>query len=91
MHSTLIQLTWIFCPGHDGVKGIEQADRLVGEASTQGVLRWDKSDFLMAVTAISNREETLACEYDQHIIRQRTRSLTRRGDDKHVKRKTPNS
>jgi len=35
----LRKLLWVYCPGHAGVKGIDQADRLVGKATlTSGSL-----------------------------------------------------
>jgi hypothetical protein len=43
------RLTWIKCPGHDGVQGNEQNDQFAGGASVQGVLRLDKSYLLTAV------------------------------------------
>jgi hypothetical protein len=75
MHSRIDRLTWIYCPGHAGVQGNEQADRLAGKAPIEGVLKWDKSDLPMAVRDFSNREETLACENDPHIIRLRERGV----------------
>jgi hypothetical protein len=54
-----------------GVQGNEQADRLAGGAPIEGVLKRDKSDLLIAVRDVSNREETLAWENDPHIIRLR--------------------
>jgi hypothetical protein len=71
MHSRIDQLTWIYCPGHAGVQGNEQADRLASGASIQCVHRWDKSDLLMSGRDASNREEMLAWENDPHIIRLR--------------------
>jgi hypothetical protein len=68
IYSKIDRLTWIYCPGHAGVQRNEQADRLAGRAPIEGVLKWDKSDLLMAVRDVSNREDTLACENDPHII-----------------------
>lgn len=39
-------LTWISCPGHAGVRGNEQADRMDGKASFHGVLRPGKTGIL---------------------------------------------
>jgi hypothetical protein len=64
-------LSGIYCPGHAGVQGNEQVDRLAGRATIEGVLKWDKSDLLVAVRDVSNREEMLVCENDPHIIRLR--------------------
>jgi hypothetical protein len=58
-----------------GVQGNEQVDRLAGKAPIEGVLKWDKSDLLMAVREVSNREETLACANDPHIIRLREQGV----------------
>jgi hypothetical protein len=71
MHSRIDQITWIYCPGHAGVMGNEQANRLAGRAPIEGVLKWDKSVLVMAVRDVSNREEMLARENDPHIIRLR--------------------
>jgi ribonuclease HI len=56
MHSRIEQLTWIYCPGHAGVQGNDQTDRLAGRTPIEGVLQWDKSDLLMAVRYVSKKE-----------------------------------
>jgi ribonuclease HI len=33
MHSRIDRLTWIYCPGHAGVQGNEQVDRLAGKST----------------------------------------------------------
>ena len=41
-HTSLRAITWIFCPGHSGVKGNEEADRLAGSAVVDGQVKFDK-------------------------------------------------
>jgi hypothetical protein len=52
----------------------EQADRLAGGAYIQGLLKYDKSDLLMAARDVSSIEE-IACEKDPLIIRLRERRV----------------
>merc|ERR1712121_308086 len=42
----LKEITWMYCPGHVGVKGNERADRLAGTATIQGGLLLGKSEVL---------------------------------------------
>ena len=39
-------ITWVFCPGHAGIKGNEEADRLAGEAMAMDDIHLDKSEAL---------------------------------------------
>ncbi|BFZ09631.1 hypothetical protein BsWGS_12670 [Bradybaena similaris] len=58
---------WIYCPGHAGVLGNEQADRLAGEAPIQGGLKWDRGDLITALKEQSIREEEEAWRNDPHV------------------------
>ncbi|BFZ14675.1 hypothetical protein BsWGS_17714 [Bradybaena similaris] len=62
-------LAWIYCPGHAGVLGNEQADRLAGEAPIQEGLKWDRADVLTALKEQSIREEEEALRNDPHVNR----------------------
>ena len=42
----LRKLTWIYCPGHAGVKGNERADKLAGKAISESSLRLGRSEIL---------------------------------------------
>ena len=44
--SRLQKLTWLFCPGHAGVRGNERADRLAGSATIGETLTLDRATVL---------------------------------------------
>jgi hypothetical protein len=48
-NSHIISLTWIYCPGHAGVRGNEIADRLAGKAAVNDVIEMNKSDLQTAI------------------------------------------
>lgn len=58
-HTSLRAITWIFCPGHSGVKGNEEADRLAGSAVVDGQVKFDKGEVLKTL------EEKLRDEEDR--------------------------
>ncbi|BFZ22749.1 hypothetical protein BsWGS_25788 [Bradybaena similaris] len=62
-------LAWIYCSGHAGVLGNEQADRLAGEAPIQEGLKWDRADVLTTLKEQSIREEEEALRNDPHVNR----------------------
>jgi len=45
-NSRLVRLTWIFTPGHAGVRGNERADMLAGDATIRDDLCWSEADVL---------------------------------------------
>ena len=45
----VVGILWIFSPGHAGVVGNEQADRLAGSAPLGGELMHDKTDVVKAL------------------------------------------
>ena len=48
--SQLLSVTWLFCPGHSGVKGNERADTLAGEAAITGDLNFFQTFFFVTAT-----------------------------------------
>ncbi|NQZ78185.1 MAG: endonuclease/exonuclease/phosphatase family protein, partial [Ekhidna sp.] len=45
----LKKLTWMYCPGHAGVKGNERADRLAGRGTVIGGLKLGRSDVIRSL------------------------------------------
>ena len=56
-------ITWIFCPGHAGVKGNEAADNLAGQALIENDIKLDKAEVLKLLTEKLREEE----ETTQHV------------------------
>jgi ribonuclease HI len=48
--SALLELVWIYCPGHAGVRGNERADLLASKASVVGTLDMDKEDIVKSIS-----------------------------------------
>ena len=48
----LNKVTWMYCPGHAGVKGNERADRLAGTATIEEGLLLGKSEVLRQLKKI---------------------------------------
>ena len=55
--TTLKKITWIFTPGHAGVKGNERADLLAGKAKPEGKLRPDKPEIVRSVREKREKEQ----------------------------------
>ena len=76
-------ITWIFCPGHAGINGNEEADRMAGNAVIDGGVKLDK---LEAIKALERRlrEEDESGSVEHHaIVRMHTLGITRgEGKDK---------
>ena len=45
----LRKLLWVYCPGHAGVKGHDQVDRLAGKATLTSGLRLERSEVLRSL------------------------------------------
>ena len=68
-------IVWIFSPGHAGVLGNEQADRLAGSAQLGGVLIYDGAD---VVKALWEHEDNLEKQADYYgLVRLVQRGVTR--------------
>ena len=69
------RIVWIFSPGHAGVVGNEQADRLAGTAQLGGILMHDKADVVKALwDHVCSSEEQM----DHHsLVRMMQRGVTR--------------
>ena len=51
-------ITWLYCPGHAGVRGNEVADKLAGQAESGGNIRLDKAKVLhLLADRLRNEEE----------------------------------
>ena len=48
--SCLERLTWVYCPGHAGVRGTERADRLATAAPLVGTMQMHKDDILISAS-----------------------------------------
>ena len=66
-------ITWIFCPGHAGVKGNEAADRLAGNAIVEGGLQLHKQDVLKNLEKHLREQEDR--DVDEHHAVQRMDEL----------------
>ena len=74
-------LTWIFCPGHCGVKGNERADQLVNSAASDETFRRDKAEIAKQLTEFYQREEEASQEERVAVGRMREMGV-QRGDGK---------
>ena len=78
--SRVTSIVWIFSPGHAGVLGNEQADRLAGSAQLGGLLMHDKAD---VVKALWEHEDGLEEQVDYHgLVRLKQRGVAR-GSGRH--------
>ena len=69
-NSALTSLTWVFCPGHAGVRGNEEADRLAGEATvTVSQIQMDKSEALTNVSRMLRKEEEEEADLKEAVVR----------------------
>jgi hypothetical protein len=62
-----MSLTWIYCPGHAGVRGNEIAHMLVGKALVNDVLEMDKSDLHTAIRQLQETNEFKQSAYYKRI------------------------
>ena len=75
--SHLKKLTWVFCPGHSGVRGNERADELAGSALPgEERLTLDPPTVLQAVTAHLHQQEQAP---DSHTLDVLTEKGVQRG------------
>ena len=58
LYAYVESVTWIFCPGHCGVRGNERADKLAGAATEGETITFDPPAVLLAV------KEKLASDED---------------------------
>ncbi|RUS69373.1 hypothetical protein EGW08_022863, partial [Elysia chlorotica] len=77
--TAISSITWIFCPGHAGVKGNERADKLAGNATVNGTLRLDKQEVLKALSEHLRNAEDTAAE-DQQAIKRMIELGVRKGE-----------
>ena len=67
--SHLKRFTWLFCPGHSGVRGNERADRLAGLAQPgQGRLTLDPPTVLRAVRTNIQQQEPVPDSYTLEVL-----------------------
>ena len=69
MNNSIVEsITWIYCPGHAGVRGNERTDLLVGNAAIDGtLLRRDKADLMKAVINSFQDEDDVNEAENVHI------------------------
>ena len=68
--SAIEGITWIYCPGHAGVRGNERADWLAGMATVSDFrIARDKDEIVGAVLERLQEEEEVDWEYSRHIER----------------------
>ena len=73
--SQIVRIVWIFCPGHAGVRGNEQADRLAGRAPLGGSLPMDKGEVVARLwDQVEKAEEQIE---NPHVERMRLRGICR--------------
>jgi hypothetical protein len=78
---TFSSVNWIFCPGHVGVKGNEEADKLAGQAFIDGSECLDKGDILKCI--IDKFKKSGKDNYKNNVYIQRMRELgVREGKEK---------
>ena len=75
--TSLRAITWIFCPGHSGVKGNEEADRLAGSAVVDGQVKFDKGEVLKTLEEKLRDEEDRETAEHHAIIRMREMGIER--------------
>ena len=67
--SQLRKLTWLFCPGHSGVRGNERADRLAGSAQPgEGTLTLDPPLVLRATKTSLQEQEPTPDSYTLEVL-----------------------
>lgn len=77
--TAVMAIKWIFCPGHSGVMGNEEADRIAGNASTYGTASWDRVEVLRALEQHFRAEEDRQDE-DHHALARMKEMGVERGE-----------
>ena len=68
-NSHLKKLTWLFCPGHAGVRGNERADKLAGKAPlSRDSLTLDPPAVLRLVKNVLQETETKPESFTLHLL-----------------------
>ena len=67
--STIVHITWIFSPGHAGVKGNEIADQLAEQASVKGECKMDHHELLKTINDKLRQEEDEEADHNYHLQR----------------------
>ena len=85
----LKEITWMYCPGHAGVKGNERADRLAGSATIQEGLLLGKSEVLRQLrqalqTSDQAHHHSIDRLQDRGVHKGSGRWSTRRGRDRAI-------
>ena len=71
-------ITWIYCPGHAGVKGNERADVLAGKALVNGTeIRRDRIELIRAVMDTLREDDEKVERDNVHILRMVEMGVTR--------------
>ena len=79
--TNLSKITWIYCPGHCGVKGNERADHLAGASAIDDTFKRDKAEITKQLSDLLRDEEDASQEESVHIERMRELGV-QRGDGK---------
>ena len=79
----LRKITWIYCPGHCGVRGNERADQLAGSSVIDGTFRRDKAEISKQLSDLLREEEDASQEDSVYIQRMKEMGV-QRGDGKRL-------
>ena len=79
----LTKITWIYCPGHYGVKGNERADHLAGSSAIDDTFKPDKAEISKQLSDLLREEEDVFQEDSVYIQRMRELGV-QRGDGKRL-------
>jgi hypothetical protein len=83
-------ITWIYCPGHAGVRANEKAENLAGQAPIDGVLCMDRGYYLKWIIYKLKKAENEDKNNNVHIQRMRELGM-REGEEKRSILKSVNS
>ena len=75
--STVRSITWIFCPGHSGVKGNEEADQMAGNAPITEDVRLDRDEILRRLEQHLRDAEEKETEEHHALVRMRGNGFQR--------------
>ena len=75
LRTQIVRIIWIFSPGHAGVRGNEQADRLAGNAPLGGSLPMDKGEVVLRLWDQVERAEEQS--ENPYVERMRLRGIVR--------------